>query len=290
MSEKGKPSLTAETRSGLPGSFVELSTGVTHYELVGDDDGPPVVLVHGNAAPYVTWDRNVGALADAGFRVLRYDVLGHGLSDRPDLRTYDKSLYNAQLAELLSALGITSPIRAVGSSQGGSIAACFAAENPGMVARLALLAPFFDDLPGSNGLLFRVVTARGLGELAQRIVPDRRLADLSDAMVDPAAREALQPEVLRQFEFEGKRRAVLANLRGDALRPATACYQRVKEQGIPVLLTYGTADQKLPEAQMRRLRELLPDLEYREIDGAGHLAHYEAPDRVNPILIGFLAG
>lgn len=39
---------------------------------------------------------------------------------------------------------------------------------------------------------------------------------------------------------------------------------------------------------MRRLRDLLPGIEYHEVDAAGHLAHYELPDRVNPILIRFL--
>ena len=59
MFEIGKPDLTAETREGLPGSFVELAVGVTHYELRGDIDGRTVVLIHGNAAPYVTWDNTV---------------------------------------------------------------------------------------------------------------------------------------------------------------------------------------------------------------------------------------
>ena len=36
MFEIGKPDLTAETRKELPGSFVELKVGVTHYELSGD--------------------------------------------------------------------------------------------------------------------------------------------------------------------------------------------------------------------------------------------------------------
>ena len=39
---------------------------------------------------------------------------------------------------------------------------------------------------------------------------------------------------------------------------------------------------------MRRLRDLLPDIEYHELEGAAHLAHYEFPDRINPILIDFL--
>ena len=102
MFEIGKPNLTPETRKGLPGSFVELPTGVTHYELRGDPDGRRVVLIHGNAAPYVSWDNTIEDLVDAGLRVLRYDLVGHGFTDRPRLRTYDKALYVKQLAELRS--------------------------------------------------------------------------------------------------------------------------------------------------------------------------------------------
>ena len=46
----------------------------------------------------------------------------------------------------------------------------------------------------------------------------------------------------------------------------------------------------MPRECMTRLRELMPDIEYHEIDGAGHLAHYEAPDRMNPLLTRFLTG
>ncbi len=285
----GEQDLTAQVRSGLPGSFVALSAGVTHYELRGDADAATVVLIHGNAAPLVTWDRTVGPLRDAGFRVLRYDLFGHGLSDRPRLRTYDRRLYNDQLAELLDRLGIESPVRLVGSSQGGSIGACFAAENPGMVSKLALLAPFFDELPGSGGVLFRLMATPMVGEVLLRLVGDSRLADLSDAVVSPQARDALQPQVAAQFHYRGKRRAMLANLRGDALQDATSCYRRLGEEGIPLLLTYATADQRLPRASMSRLRGLLPNIEYHELDGAGHLAHYESPDRINPLLIQFLS-
>ena len=112
--------LTAEVRRGLPGGFVELPAGVTHYELQGEADVGTVVLIHGNAAPSVTWDRTIGPLCDAGFRVLRYDLFGHGFSDRPDLRTYDRRFYNTQLADLLDALGIASPVRVVGTSQAGA--------------------------------------------------------------------------------------------------------------------------------------------------------------------------
>lgn len=284
----GQP-LSDEVRAGLPGSFVKLSAGCTHYEIRGEPGGESVVLIHGNAAPMATWDRTVGPLCDAGFRVLRYDIYGHGFSDRPRLATYDRSFYNAQLAELLDHLGLRSPVRLVGSSQGGSIAACFAAENPGMVSKLALLAPFFDELPGSAGLAYRLITAPVIGELLLRVMSDRKLADLSDAVVSTDAVDELQRQVVEQFRYEGKRRGILANVRGDALKDATSCYRDLRERGVAVLLTYGTQDQKIPRESMTRLRTLLPEIEYYEIEGAGHLAHYEAPEQVNPLLTRFLA-
>lgn len=284
-----KQDLSVEARKSLPGSFVELSSGVTHYEIQGDADAETVVLIHGNAAPYVTWDKTIGPLRDAGFRVLRYDLFGHGFSDRPRLPTYDRHFYNAQLKELLRSLGLSYPVRLVGTSQGGSIATCFAAENPGSVSRIALLAPFFDELPGSESVAYRLVMTPFVGELLFTVMGDRRLADLSDAVVSVDAVAELRRQVAEQFRYKGKRRAILANLRGDALKDATSCYRSVGEQRIPLLLTCGTLDRKIPRESLSRLRVLLPDIEYHEIEGAGHLAHYELPGQMNPLLIRFLA-
>lgn len=290
MSRRDRRDLTEETRKRLPGSFVELSTGVTHYEIRGEADADNVVLIHGNAAPYVTWDRTVDPLCDAGFRVVRYDLFGHGFSDRPRVPRYDRHFYNVQLAELLEKLGVPYPVRVVGSSQGGSIAACFAAENLGTVSKLALLAPFFDRLPDQGGAAYRLLVTPVVGDLLVELIGVRKLADLSDAVASVDAVAPLQRQVAEQFRYRGKRRAMLANLRGDALEDATSCYRRLGEQDIPLLLTLGSRDQKIPKESMSRLRELLPGIEYHEIEGAGHLAHYELPDQMNPLLIRFLTG
>ena len=288
MFEIGKPDLTPETRKELPGSFVELSVGVTHYELSGDTNGRTVVLIHGNAAPYVTWDNTIGDLGDAGFRVLRYDVIGHGFSDRPRLGTYDTQLYNTQLAELIDHLGISYPILVVGTSQGGSIGVCFASKHPGTVEKLALLSPFFDDFNGSGGVFATLAKTPFVGEAVLQLVPDAKISDLSARLASADKRAILEPQVAEQMRFRGKRRAILANARGDALTDATPCYAGVKAQGIPTLLTWGTHDKVLAGDSMNRLRDLLPDIDYHEIEGASHLAHYEFPDRINPILIRFL--
>jgi pimeloyl-ACP methyl ester carboxylesterase len=290
MFDVRRQELTAETRRGLPGDFVDLSAGVAHYELRGDADGQCVVLIHGNAAPYVTWDNTIDDVCGAGFRVLRYDLFGHGFSDRPQLRTYDRNLYNTQLAELLSRLRIPYPILVVGTSQGGSIGACFAAEHPGKVGKLALLSPFFDDFEGSRGVAALLLKTPLVGEFVLQLLGDTKLADLSDKILSDDKKAALERQVAEQYRFRGKRKAILANWRGGALEDATSCYESVREQGIPTLLTWGSLDRSIPGDSMRRLRDLLPAIEYREFEGAGHLAHYEFPDRINPPLIRFLTG
>ena len=281
-----KEALNEQVRSKLDGKFIQLSDGFTHYELKGEQSQKTVVLVHGNLAPYVTWDNTVGDLIDAGFTVLRYDLFGHGFSDRPNLDKYPRSLYDNQLVELLTKLAISEPVYLVGTSQGGSISIYFAAKHPGKVWKLALLSPFFDRFEGSGSA--NLLRARFVGEFIIQLGGDKKILDLSTALLSDEKRAVLTREIKKQWRYEGKKRAILANLRGDALSDATSYYEQVKKQGIPILLTWGCQDQSISGESMQRLRALIPEIEYHEIEQAAHLAHYEFPERINPILIKFL--
>ena len=75
-------------------------------------------------------------------------------------------------AELIDRLEIPYPIRVVGTSQGGSIGACFTADNPGKVDKLALLAPFFDDFEGSDSVTAKLVKTPFVGEVMMQLLPD----------------------------------------------------------------------------------------------------------------------
>ena len=108
--------LDEAVRASAPGSFVRLSDGYTHYELDGPESGQPVVLVHGFSVPYFMWDPTFEFLTESGFRVLRYDLLGRGYSDRPKVR-YDIDTFCQQLKELLDILGLEQ-INLMGLSMG----------------------------------------------------------------------------------------------------------------------------------------------------------------------------
>ena len=63
--------LDEATQQRLGGSYIRLSTGVTHYELDGPKDDHIVVLIHGATIPMWIWDPQVESLTKAGFeRVL----------------------------------------------------------------------------------------------------------------------------------------------------------------------------------------------------------------------------
>src|SRR5712691_10533734 len=118
---------------------------VTFYEDVGD--GPVVVLIHGYAADLRLWDAQVAPLAAAGFRVVRYDVRGHGRSMiAPDGYTYEH--YSADLGDLLARLNVERPAsenlgvdssHIVGLTMGGGIALQFALDYPDHVLSLTLV-------------------------------------------------------------------------------------------------------------------------------------------------------
>lgn len=280
-----KLNLDKQTRQHLDGDFIELTDGITHYELKGGEGNKTIVLVHGNAVAFASWDNTIDDLVDAGFRVLRYDRFGHGVSDRPEIWKYDRELYDRQLVELLDKLGVTKSIYLVGTSQGGSVSIYFAAGHPERVEKIALLAPFFNGFDSSGAVLLKIpvigdIIFRQLGE--EKFIQGALTGLYSmDKLAD------LSGKIKGEYQYKGKKAAVLANLRGNALEDATEFYREVKNQGIPMMLTWGKQDQSISGESIGRLRKLIPEIEYHELDGAAHLAHYEFPDRINPLLVAF---
>jgi pimeloyl-ACP methyl ester carboxylesterase len=144
------------TRASMPDkSFVRLSDGYTHYEWGGPENGPTVVLIHGAGTPLFVWDYQFDALAEAGFHVLRYDLFGRGLSDRP--RVYTADLFDRQLLELLDSQNTKTPADVVGLSMGGAITIRFIDRHPERVRRFALFAPA--GFPAHFPLAYRIVCA-----------------------------------------------------------------------------------------------------------------------------------
>jgi len=283
--DREKLSLNPQTRAALPGQFVALSEGITHYQLDGPPNGPVVVLINGFSAGSFSWQHNVPALTAAGFRVLSYDLYGRGYSDRPS-GPYTLERFERQLDDLLGALRIDGPVDLTGVSMGGYIAAGYAAQHPQRVRRVALLAPQ-STANGSDPRL-GMVTMPGLGEFvfAVYMVPVY-LANSEDDFQDPAQAEGLREEYLDAAQYAGFRAALLSTLRCMTGSPYEQ-YSALGRLGLPVLLIWGEEDRTSPFSNAPQIQAAIPQARLRSLPAQRHAVYYERPDLVNPLLIDFL--
>jgi pimeloyl-ACP methyl ester carboxylesterase len=278
--------LDEATRASAPGSFVQLSDGYTHYELGGPQDEQPVVLVHGFSVPYFIWDPTFAFLTESGFRVLRYDLFGRGLSDRPRVR-YDVDLFCRQLREMLDALSIER-IQLIGLSMGGPITASFTVRYQQIVQKLALVDPA-GARPVTFARILKGATTPGFGELAFGLFGRGYMSSsVKSDFYDPAHVKDFVNRYMVQMKYKGFMRAILSTIRNGMLGDFSSTYREVGKQGTLTMLLWGRDDKTVPFTHSERILEAIPQTEFHAFDNCGHLPHYEKPDEVNPLLLEFL--
>lgn len=273
--------LDDEARAQAPGRFVPLRHGLVHAQFAGPEDGHPVVLVPGFSVPGYVWEPLDQRLAEAGFRVVRFDLYGRGWSARPDLN-YDRDLFASQLRELMDALQIERA-HVIGLSMGGAIAGRFAAEHPERIDKLVLIAPF---------TLSRDITPLQwpiVGEWLNRVwlLPKLAASQMSD-FVHPERHPDWAGKFLPQMRFDGYGRAILSTLRHVMTKDSLPDFSRVGTQQRPVLLVWGRQDSVVPFAHNESVLAAIPAAEFLPVDGAGHLPHVEQTDIVAAKVIAFL--
>ncbi|BCN66892.1 hypothetical protein RE943_03650 [Prescottella equi] len=113
-----------------------------HY--VTEGEGPLVVLLHGFPHTWFSWRHQIGALADAGYRVVAPDLRGMGQTDVPDrLEDYRVDNVVADICGLLDHLGHDSAVFS-GLDYGQFVAYDIAIEHPERVRGvIGLQNPFY---------------------------------------------------------------------------------------------------------------------------------------------------
>ena len=109
-----------------------------HYEIAGraGDGAETVLLVHGLGSSTEDWAPQVEALS-AQFRVVTYDVRGHGQTSKP-AGSYSVPQFAGDAASLIEALGLGA-VHLVGLSMGGMIGFQLAADRPDLVRSLVIV-------------------------------------------------------------------------------------------------------------------------------------------------------
>ena len=285
----GKKALTDEERAKKAGSFLSLPCGNTHYEIKGD--GSPVVLVHGYATPYYIYNKVFDALVAEGYRVLRYDLLGRGLSERVDT-VYSPALFARQLKELTDALLPDTPFDLIGTSMGGSVTATFCATYPGRAKSVAWLAPAGMDT-FRPPFYMKLANTPVIGTAVFHAIANKTLLAKCASEMTHVPQEEID-DFMRAFgdcmQYEGFVRCTLSSLRNTILatKDVTKSYATVAAQGIPLLCIWGEDDRTMPFYQHARFEEVLPNAKLVSFPGSGHVFLFDEIDRTLEVLLPFL--
>lgn len=254
-------------------------------------NGPPVILVHGFGGSMWQWEYQQTALSIA-HRVVTVDLLGAGLSDKPDIRYTPTELVEF-FRGFMDALGIQRA-SLVGNSMGAGLAIGMALTYPDRVDRLVLIDGFPDHVREklASPLIKRAVDSRvpaWLASLGNWLV-GRGLTRtvLRELVHNPSL---LTPAVLDRSNQNRKTPGLvhaLMTLRTNLPLWEDGFARRLGELRQKTLVLWGAEDRLFPQHVGRNLHAAITGSTFVLVPEAGHIPQWECPDVVNPILLQFL--
>ena len=248
----------------------------TYYEISGN--GHPLVFVHGATGSHDNWHPQVKYFSNS-YKVITYDVRGHGKSGRSDTK-YSCALFADDLHALMTVLEIEKPI-VCGLSLGGMISQAYAVKYQSNLAGLVLAdTAVATALTLSDKLQKWMFPASLIKWYIKRKTPEdyaRWSLGFFDMKED--IREYLIQEQLRmdQNEFLKVMDAVLNFKLLD-----------LSSIKVPTLVVLGENERKAVFPHADKMIELIDNSKKIIIPDAGHASNLENPDEFNRVLNEFL--
>ena len=251
-----------------------------HVREWGPADGPPILFIHGWSQNHLCWARQYESALAGEFRLVAYDLRGHGMSEAPlEPEHYtDGKLWADDVAAIIEELRLDRPVlvgwsygafvicdyvRAYGQDRIAAIDFVEGAVKLGEAAFGTLIGPGFldhfagataDDLPTNIGAMRSFVRA---------------------CIVKPVPDDDLETALCWNIVGAGRRSAPTSP---PARSTATTCCARSQ---VPLLVTQGRADTVVLPAMAEHVLATCPTAEASWYDGVGHVPHLEDPERFN---------
>ena len=262
--------------------YLDRGTGRVAYDVTGPADAPLVVCLSGMGDLRSTYRHLSPALVDAGFRVARLELRGHGDSDTTFDSYDDEAAASDVLAlveELVTAPGGTALL--VGHSMGGSSVIVAAARRPDLVAGLVLVGAFARQ-PKVNPFLVGLMRVAMLPWWA-RAAWKSYLPKLYAGRL-PADHDAHVAAMLAALASRDKARAFSRTTHTSHL-PAERALSDVRA---PALVVMGELDPDFtdPAAEAAWTAEQLGG-QSLVVPEAAHYPHAQRPDLVAPAVVDF---
>lgn len=265
----------------------EIKKNSGQYIMIGDNrvryfeegEGETVLFIHGIGQAMYTFRKNVHALSQY-CHVVTVDLLGHGLSDKPDI-DYSIDDFSSMIYDFTQAMALEN-ITLLGFSTGAVIALDVAQKHPELVKRLILLSPGgvtktypatvkFLTVPVISDIIFTFFSTKTVKKV------------LTQAYFDPTM---VSRDLVRHYY------KVLSNRENlDAAMTAlsnwndTEIAYRMSEIKAPSYIFWGEEDTWHPLSMLDLYEDALPEVLSYTLADCGHILHEERSDEFNKKLI-----
>jgi len=269
------------------------------YHFVDEGSGDPIIMIHGNP----TWSfyyRNLVRELSPRFRTIAADHIGCGLSDKPDIKTYDyrlKSRVN-DLKALLDYLDLKEKLTLVVHDWGGIIGMAYAVKHPERVQRLIIMntAAFFP--PKNKKLPLRLRLIRNTHLFANLAVLGFNLFAYSALFM--ATEKGLSKDVksglIAPYNSWKNRIATLKFVQDIPLSEKDPSFSLIKHvdenlhklSDIPMLICWGIHDFVFDLSYLSEWQHRFPNAEVHTFSNADHYVLEDEPDKVTALVEEFL--
>lgn len=269
--------------------FITVKDVNLRYRDTGGN-GPALLLTHGIGSSLETWSRQEEALGK-GFRVISWDLPGHGLSGHGQ-QPYGADKFAETAWALLDALKVDT-VTLSGNSLGAAISIRMLAVHAARVKSLVLLngATLGTDIP----LPFKLMLLPILGAVFTK--PSERSVDMQIKAIfhpDFPVTDEIRALVRRNAYKEGGQQSfvntlrALSTLSGQRPQEVARSLSILSQATCPVVFAHGRQDDVLPLDHSVNTQRLTPGSELLVLENCGHTPQIEKPDEVNRLLMRYL--
>ena len=240
----------------------------------GNRGGLEILMIHGFSQSHLSWSRQFGSELAKSFRIITYDIRGHGASEKPlDAAHYrDHKRWAEEVNAVMEGAKLKRPIL-VGWSYGGRIIVEYLMEyGDKNIAGINFVGAFTKVVPELLGPATPAVMKMVSENPADNIENTRSFLQFSTA-------KALPPdelEMMLTYNME-----VPARVRRHLLHRPAAYEATLRKITVPVLVTHGIEDRVALVPMARYTESVVANAQVSLYNGVGHMPFWEDASRFN---------
>ena len=240
----------------------------------GNPDGPEIVFIHGFSQSHLSWSRQFGNELANSFRIITYDIRGHGASDKPLDPVYyrDHNRWADELKAVMDGAKLKYPVL-VGWSYGGRIVAEYLMKyGDKKISGINFVGAFTKVERDILGPATPAVSKMASENLSENIATTLSFLKFCTT-------KSLPPEEIQVMLAYNM--VVPAQIRGHLLGRPAPYEQALKKITVPVLISHGAEDKVALIPVAHYTARVVSHAQLSIYEGIGHMPFWEATGRYN---------